>query len=421
MPMRTQARRHRIGIYSPGTGVGGPWRYIHSLLRGIDLDEFEVVVFSDLTERYEPRPEVRVASLGSADAAPRARLEAAPATGWRLPIPRPVRVWTGFARTTVRLARLIRPWNLDLFHTNNTGCEESPVAARLAGVPLVVGTFQVDPSYDLHGERSGPTHRLLERLSNGCLDMAIAISKATKAKWVERTRIPARRVKTIYHGIDGHKFGRRRPRAAARKALGLPAEGHVVVGGVGRLDEAKGFTYLIDAIAALATMRDDLYLVIAGEGPLAPALMAQAQRLGVADRLQLVGFQTDVQEVLDALDIFVMPSVCEAFGFALAEAMATELPAVGSAVGGIPEVMAHNRTGFVVAPRDSTALAKAIDTLISSPELAGRFGRAGRERVLTRFRESDMVDRTIALYRELLRPRRAARKFSRVMSALAFQ
>jgi glycosyltransferase involved in cell wall biosynthesis len=419
MPMRTQARRHRIGMYSPGIGVGGPWRYVHSLLRGIDLDEFEVVVFSDLTERYEPRPEVRVAPLGSADAAPGASPESAAATGWRLPLPRPVRVWSGFARTTARLARLIRPWNLDLFHTNNTGCEESPVAAKLAGVPRVVGTFQVDPSYDLHGERSGPTHRLLERLSNGCLDMAIAISRATKAAWVERTRIPARRVRTIYHGIDPHKFGRRRPRAEARKALGLPPEGRVYLGGVGRLDEAKGFTYLIDAVATLATKRDDLCLVIAGEGPLAPELTAQAKRLGVADRVHLVGFRTDVQEVLDALDIFVMPSVCEAFGFALAEAMATELPAVGSAVGGIPEVMAHNRTGIVVPPRDPAALAKALDALISSPELAEQFGRAGRERVLTRFRESDMVDRTIATYRDLLQPRQAARRFSRVMSAMA--
>jgi glycosyltransferase involved in cell wall biosynthesis len=410
--MRTQARRHRIGIYCPGTGAGGPWRSVHSVLRGIDLDEFEVVVFCDLTDRYEPRPEVRVAPLGSAaggPVAPSSKSSSRP----RLPLPRPVRVWAGFAKTTARLARVIRTWDLDLFHTHWTGCEESPVAARVAGVPYVVGHFQVDPSYDLTGERSGPTYRMLERLSNGCLDLGIAISRTTKAAWVERTRIPPRRVKLIYHGIDPDKFRRRRSRTEARQALGMPADGRVYVGGVGRLDEAKGFTCLIEAVAALATTRPNITMLIAGEGPLASVLTAQAQRLGVADRVHLVGFRRDVQEVLDALDVFAMPSVCEAFGYALAEAMATELPAVGSAVGGIPELIAHNQTGFVVPARDPAALAKAIDSLLGNPDLAGRFGRAGRERIAEHFGERAMVQRTIAAYRDLLRPRRAAGRSSR--------
>jgi glycosyltransferase involved in cell wall biosynthesis len=113
--------------------------------------------------------------------------------------------------------------------------------------------------------------------------------------------------------------------------------------------------------------------------------------------------------VLDALDVFAMPSLCETLGYALLEAMATELPAVASAVGGIPEVVVANQTGFLAPPRAAGALAAALRPLLASAELRDRFGGAGRERVVRCFREDEMVRRTIMLYRELcVSPRRSS-------------
>lgn len=403
MNLRTPAARPRIGMFMPGGGTGGPWRYVHSLLAAIDLREFAVTLFSDLPAGYPPRPEVEVVVLGAAPGCPanggppaggRSRLRA-----W---LPQPAWHWAGFARQTARLARVIRGAGVDLLHTNNTGCEESPVAARLAGVPRVLGTFHVDTTYDLHGERDDVHHRAMAVLSNRCLDRAIAVSHATGRDWITHTRMPAARVTTIRNGVDPVRCARRWSQAAARLRLGLPADGRLILGGVGRLDEAKGFADLIAALPRLRAAHPDLTLVLAGEGPLRPVLTAQAARLGLGDAVRLLGYQADVQLVLDALDVFVLPSHCEALPFALLEAMATGLPAVGTRVGGVPEIIVPGETGELAPRGRPQALASALAPLLASAALRQRLGEAGRARVVTCFSEEQMVRRTLQLYRTML-------------------
>jgi glycosyltransferase involved in cell wall biosynthesis len=397
------ANRIRLGMYCPGNGTGGPWRYAHSILAALDPAEFEVTVFSDLTE-YSPRPWVKAVPLAAA-VEPATVVVAATLQGQprRSPLarfaPPAMKRWAGFGREARRLARLIRQHPVDVFHTQNTGCEESPVAARLAGVPRVVGTFHVDSTYDLHRERSGPSYRLMEVVSNQCLDVGIAVSHETGCDWARRTRLPAARVTTIHNGIDPDHFRRRQSRTEARLQLGLPADA-VIVGGLGRLDEAKGFELLIAAAAELRAEFPRLVVAIAGSGPQRERLEADAERRGVADRVRFLGFQSDVQPVLDAHDVFAMPSRCEALPYALLEAMATELPAVGAAVGGIPEVIVPGETGFVVPAKDATALAAALRTLLNDDALRTRMGVAGRERVARHFHERDMVRQTIQVYRD---------------------
>ncbi|QJW98056.1 glycosyltransferase [Frigoriglobus tundricola] len=411
------APKPHLAFYCPGTGTGGPWRYVHSLLGGLDPDEFDVTVFCDLPGAYEPRPWVRVIRLGGPDSFPGGAPVGAPPAHARAPYrgpalarlaPPAVRLWAGFGTQVRRLARLFRRTPVDLLHTQNTGCEESPVAAKLAGARCVVGTFHVDPTYDLHNERSGPSHRVLELVSNRCLDAAIAVSRATKRDWVRRSHIPADRVITIHNGIDPDTFRRRQTRADARRALGLPADG-LIVGGLGRLEEAKGFTYLLAAAARLRAEFPDLTVVIAGAGPLRESLERQASQLGPVGSVRFLGFRSDVQPVLDALDVFALPSLCETLGYALLEAMATELPAVGSAVGGVPEVIAAGETGFVVPPRDAALLAERLRVLLKDRTVRDRWGAAGRHRVARDFHERDMVRKTIDVYRVRVARRKETR------------
>lgn len=260
--------RIRLGIYCPGTGTGGPWRYAHSILSALDPAEFEVTVFSDLTE-YRPQPWVKAVSLATT-VEPAVVVASPPIKPRRSALsrlaPPVVKRWAGFGQEARRFARVLRRHPVDVFHTQNTGCEESPVAARLAGVPRVVGTFHVDSTYDLHRERSGPSYRLMEVVSNQCLDVGIAVSRETGRDWVRRTRLPHARVTTIHNGIDPDRFRRRQPRAEARAQLGLPADA-LVVGGLSRLDEAKGFEFLIAAAAELRAEFPRLVVVIAGRGP----------------------------------------------------------------------------------------------------------------------------------------------------------
>jgi glycosyltransferase involved in cell wall biosynthesis len=319
--------------------------------------------------------------------------------------PKPLRVWCGYAKASVNLARHFRSRPVELLHSNQTGCEESPIAARLAGIPIVVGTFHIDPTYDLHGARSSSTFRLVECLSNACLDRAIAVSRSAKKLWERRSLIRPRRVITIHNGIDPDRFGRRHSKIEARRALGLPLIGPVV-GSLGRLDEAKGFRYLLEAAPLLLRKHPGLTVAIGGSGPLRESLERRADELGIGRAVCFTGFRTDVQVFYDAIDLFILPSVCETLGYVLLEAMACRLPVIGTRVGGIPEVIREGHTGWLVRPRDPEAIARAADMLLDADGLRIRFGQEGCRRVVETFHEKEMVRRTIDIYRELLQPGR---------------
>jgi glycosyltransferase involved in cell wall biosynthesis len=111
--------------------------------------------------------------------------------------------------------------------------------------------------------------------------------------------------------------------------------------------------------------------------------------------VRLLGFQVDVQRILEALDVFAFPSWDEALPYALLEAMATELPVVATRVGGFPEVVVDGETGFTVPRRDSVALANKLALLLGDPELRSRMGIARRQRVVSCFNEQQMVRKTI--------------------------
>jgi glycosyltransferase involved in cell wall biosynthesis len=408
-PNLARPRKPRIGIYEPSRGPSGPSRYVEAILAGVDPAEFDVVLFGRAGGPYGARPGVELVEVHRpfehAGASNDSTSAPAPPgilrRGWRTMTPDWVKLWGGFGRETLRLAASFRRRPVDLMHTNNTGCEESAVAARLAGVPWVLGTFHVDSTYDLSRSRSGLRHRALECLSNHCLHAAIAVSEATRRDWLRRTGMPARRVVTIHNGVRPAMSDRPRNTAAARGRLGLPAD-QVIVGGVGRLDRAKGFDDLLDAVAALATDRPHVAVALAGQGPLRAALEQRASRLGIASRVHFLGYRADVNEVYAALDVFVLSSVCEALPYVLLEAMAAGLPVVATTVGGVPEVVAAGETGFLVPPQDPPALAAALRPLLASAELRDRMGRAGRDRVARAFDERETVARTIQFYRDLL-------------------
>jgi glycosyltransferase involved in cell wall biosynthesis len=400
----TFPRRHRIGIYEPSPGPSGPSRYVESILAGINPEEFQVILFCGQGGPYAPRPGVILEEVMPQARAPSAQL--APATPskrpWRAVTPAWLKLWSGFGQESLRLAASFRRRPVDLLHTNNAGCEESAVAARLAGIPRVLGTFHVDSGVDVSKRHNGLRHRALEFISNQCLHAAIAISDATGRDWVRRTRLAPRRVVTIRHGVNPVKGARGIDQTAARRQLGLPTDESLIVGGVGRLDVVKGFDVLLEAVASLAAEYPNLIVALAGDGPLRTMLEGQAARLGIGDRVHFLGFRMDVKDVYEALDIFAMPSRCEALGYALLDAMTAELPAVASRVGGVPEVVVPGETGFLIPVGDHRALAAALKPLLDDPELRRRMGRAGRERVVRHFSEREMVARTIELYRRLL-------------------
>ena len=158
---------------------------------------------------------------------------------------------------------------------------------------------------------------------------------------------------------------------------------------------------LIDAVGAIARTRPDIHLLLVGN----PVRMTveeirqRASSAGLGDRIHLPGRLEDPPSVLKAIDIFVNCSVFEGSSNAIIEAMAARLPVVGTAVGGTPELVIPDETGFLVEPKDVDGLSNAISTLAEDRDLRSRMGQAGRARTLELHTEEKMIATYLDLYR----------------------
>ncbi|MCR8940674.1 glycosyltransferase [Streptomyces sp. OUCMDZ-4982] len=248
-----------------------------------------------------------------------------------------------------RLTRLIRDGRYDLVHTHlYRACVYGRIAARLAGVRAAVATEHSLGRAEIEGRPLTRGIRALY-LSTERLGAATVAVSSTVAGRLRDWGVPAERIRLVPNGIDADRF-RFDPdrRLAVRAALGIP-EGAFVVGGVGRLVPGKRFDVAVRAVAALP----EVWLLLAGDGPQAPALRALAARLGAADRIRLLGEcgaegggpVPGVPALLSAVDTFVSTSREESFGLAAVEALAAGLPVLHDACPAIDDLSAAHAPG----------------------------------------------------------------------------
>jgi glycosyltransferase involved in cell wall biosynthesis len=188
------------------------------------------------------------------------------------------------------------------------------------------------------------------------------------------------RVDIIYNGVDLSRFfppGDGPETAGPHRSL--------VLGTAGRLVDQKGHSYLVEMAAWLKKENLPFKVLIAGDGPLAPAIEEQIKGRGLEKQVSLLGFVKDTASLMQQLDIFILPSLWEGFGFAMVEAMATALPVIAFDLTSNPEIVEHGRTGLLVAPKQPGALAAAVTTLAKDPVLRRQMGEAGRQRAAERF------------------------------------
>jgi L-malate glycosyltransferase len=183
-----------------------------------------------------------------------------------------------------------------------------------------------------------------------------------------------------------------------RARLGLdPARRYI--GNIARFHPVKDQAMLLRAFARVAKARDDVDLLLVGDGLLRATLTDLARSLEIEGRVRFLGIRGDVPDILRALDVFVLSSLSEAASLTLLEAMASEVPVVVTAVGGNPELVRLGIDGLHVPRGDASATATAILQILDDPDLAARMGQAGRQRVVERYQ----LDRTVATYLKLYR------------------
>ncbi len=217
------------------------------------------------------------------------------------------------------------------------------------------------------------------------------------AELLRPTGRAGQRTDVIPSGVDTDRFRPSADRIAAKARLGLDV-GRPLIGTVGRLEPRKGTATLIAALATLRAGGRDASLVVVGDGPLRSELVATAARLGLASHVQMLGDRADIEDILAAVDVFVLPSRTEGMSNALLEAMAMALPVVATAVGGTPEVIAEGESGLLVPPDDPSAMAAATARLLDDRPSAARLGAAARQAVEERFGARSMVRRLEAVY-----------------------
>jgi glycosyltransferase involved in cell wall biosynthesis len=293
-----------------------------------------------------------------------------------------------------RLSRVIRRLQPDILHAHD------PHAVAVSSLALSMGTQAVKPRLvasrrvDFHLARNA-----LSRWKYRQVDLFICASDAIRRMLVA-DGIPKTRAVTVHEGIDLARV-EAAPRAELHQELWLPHDAPIV-GNVAALVPHKGQRHLVDAVVEVLRHQPDARFVIAGEGELRDSLQHQIKQHRLEKHVILAGFRPDVLSLHKAFDIFVMSSVTEGLGTSLLDAMACGKPVVATSVGGIPEVVVHGETGFLVPPRDPAALAGAIVQLLSDPQRRRQMGAAGLRRVKEHFTSEVMVRNTLKMYRRLM-------------------
>ena len=205
----------------------------------------------------------------------------------------------------------------------------------------------------------------------------------------------------IYNGVPDLEQPRLEDEVELRRELRVPLN-HQIVGVIGSLYPVKGHTYLLQAIPAILKKHGNTIFFFAGRGQLEGELKRQARDLGIEDHVRILGFRSDVANLLGIVDLFALPSLSEGLSVAILEAMVARKPVVASHVGGNPELVVDGETGYLVPPMDPPALSARIVELLGDQRLRARLGEAGRRRVMELFSLSAMVEQYEQLYAECM-------------------
>jgi len=301
--------------------------------------------------------------------------------------------------TIAALSRRMRRERPDIVHAYLPAANViGPVAARLADVPRVIVSKRSLADY----KKGHPFLRQMELFGNRLADVVLVNSDAVQQD-VERTeRCWKGKFRKIYNGVAPIPSRMKGEAEAFRLREGISPDSLLVLC-VSNFFAYKGHVDLVEAATRLVPAFPGVtFLLVGRESGALEATRSLVARLGVGGHIRFLDSRTDVPDLLRAADLFVHPSHQEGFSNAILEAMAAGLPVVACNVGGNPEAVVDGVTGFLVPPRDPTALARAMAEILADPVKGSSMGEAGRQRATERFSLGRMVAEIETMYESLL-------------------
>lgn len=362
---------------------GGLARHVSALLAALPAPEYELAVACD--------PEGLIADT--------ARALSLPVYG------------VSFQQTARTTRAMLAAWHLsavisgfraNLVHTHSYQAGlVGAVSVPLSRPARLIATIHGFPPAPQEGEAPNAGARMAVRMIVGRAARVIAVSEALRTEILGLRPEAAEKLVMIPNGVDV----RTEPKLTvneARATFGLQPD-IPLVGLVARLAPRKGIAEFLHAAQLIADRAPEAHFVLVGDGPLRTEAEALVAELGLAGRMHLLGYLDSVRNLLWALDVLAVSSLSEGSSISAMEAMALGKPVVGTAVGGVPEVIVDGDTGLLVPPGDPQALAEAVCALLADPGRARSMGERGRQRAAAHFDIEMMLQRTKEVYADVLR------------------
>ncbi|MDP3585344.1 MAG: TIGR03088 family PEP-CTERM/XrtA system glycosyltransferase [Thiobacillus sp.] len=295
----------------------------------------------------------------------------------------------------VRLWKLLRRLKPDLVHTRNLAALEAQFVAAAAGIRDTVHGEHGRDVFDLYGRNW--KYNLLRRAARPFVSNYISVSRDLET-WLRLViHVPPRKLHQIYNGVDSVKF---HPRTGPRPDFAHPDS--IVFGSVGRMVEVKDYPTLTAAFIQLIRQQPEraerARLAIVGDGPARDTCLALLQGAGLAHLAWLPGERHDIPDIMQALDVFVLPSRNEGISNTILEALASGLPVIATAVGGNVELVEDGVNGMLVTPGDVAGMAQALLGYLDAPARIAEHGANARQWAEQRFSIPAMAEAYATVY-----------------------
>lgn len=290
----------------------------------------------------------------------------------------------------ILLKRIIKKYNIEIIHANSEAAGIVAVKTRnkyKLDIPIV---------YTAHGVLPAKVKDIINQV-----DKIIAVSNFSREAAIKEG-FSANKIEVVYNGVDIDKFKpHEEKRNLLRKKYNIPQDAFtmIIVSRIKNLRN-KGHQHLLNVLSEYEVSKY-WHLVVIGKGKGLGSLKQKVKEHNLQDRVHLLGHKTDVENYEDMADVVVLPSYFETFGLVLAEGMAMEKPAVAFKVGGVPEVIEDNKTGFVVDYDNDDELVEKLAILAKNPDLCKQMGIQARKKVAKDFANEIMIKKLEEIYKSL--------------------
>ncbi len=371
-------QKTKILYYSAGEEIGGAEIYLEQLIQGLNSEQFHISLLTTGSSSIEPW-----------------------LTRLQPMLDQIIRIKKGKFFQPAYLSQLVRYFNeADVLHLNLGNAVGYKVALFAAGSSRArrqIATIHLAGSYPQPEHVKQRVARKALKYFYKNIDKIITVSEANQRNLTNYYELPAQKIQVIHNGISVEKYTTNESSEKSRTLLNFPISKKIIAV-VGRLHEQKGHIYLIRAAQKIIDNIPDCHFIFVGDGELRESLQKLVGDLELTAYFTFVGFRTDIPRILNAIDLFILPSLDEGLPLVLLEGMAAGKPVIATDVGGVAELVQNNRSGVLIPSGQVEAIVNSVVNIFQLKGLMKRIGIQAHDFVINNFSHENMLKKTYENY-----------------------